>query len=304
MQQGYQRRRAWIISIIAHLLLLVILGISFKFSNYTEEKKSAAAQPIQVHTVSEKTLQQQQRAIAQEKAAKFAAIRAKQRRIAAQKRKAKILAQKRAAAKARAKRLAQQRAAAQAKAKLVAQQQAAAKVKRIAQQKAAAAKAKQIAQQKAAAAARAKQLAQQKKLIAQRKAIQSELQRKSAALLQQMQMQQMQKDAFQVNKVITAHNNAIIDKYKARILSKIAQNWLVPRRRDADLSSKFTVNLAPGGVVLSVSLDKSSGVAALDISAKTAIMKSSPLPVPKDPALFDKFRVLSLTVRPEDVLQG
>jgi colicin import membrane protein len=51
--------------------------------------------------------------------------------------------------------------------------------------------------------------------------------------------------------------------------------------------------------VLNIKLLRSSGDAALDYSARTAVLKSAPLPVPSDPQLFEQFRELRLTVRPE-----
>ncbi|QLH41403.1 MAG: cell envelope integrity protein TolA [Coxiellaceae bacterium] len=49
---------------------------------------------------------------------------------------------------------------------------------------------------------------------------------------------------------------------------------------------------------------RSSGNSALDNSAVSAVFKTSPLPVPTDAELFDKFRELRLTVRPENIVGG
>ncbi|MDH4234089.1 MAG: TonB C-terminal domain-containing protein, partial [Gallionella sp.] len=45
-------------------------------------------------------------------------------------------------------------------------------------------------------------------------------------------------------------------------------------------------------------LEKSSGNAAYDNAVERAILKSDPLPLPPDPALFKEFRVLKLKFRP------
>jgi len=92
-----------------------------------------------------------------------------------------------------------------------------------------------------------------------------------------------------------------IDKYKALILNAIGQRWILPDNVDSTLSSQFRIRLAPDGAVLEVSLMRSSGDPILDRSAQTAIYKASPLPVPNDPATFDLFRDISLTVRPQNV---
>lgn len=91
-----------------------------------------------------------------------------------------------------------------------------------------------------------------------------------------------------------------IDKYRQLITQSIGQNWIVPDNVDKHLSCELIIRVAPGGAVLSVTLAKSSGNPTLDRSAQTAVMKASPLPVPSDSELFNKFRELSLTVRPED----
>lgn len=92
-----------------------------------------------------------------------------------------------------------------------------------------------------------------------------------------------------------------VDKYKALIVNAIGRNWILPENADANLSSQFRIRLAPDGMVLEVSLMRSSGDPLLDRSAQTAIYKASPLPVPTDAETFNLFRDISLTVRPEQV---
>lgn len=92
-----------------------------------------------------------------------------------------------------------------------------------------------------------------------------------------------------------------VDKYKALILNAIGRQWILPDKADRGLSSQFRIRLAPGGAVMEVSLTRSSGDPILDRSAQTAIYKASPLPVPEDPAMFNMFRDINLTVRPEQV---
>lgn len=93
-----------------------------------------------------------------------------------------------------------------------------------------------------------------------------------------------------------------VDKFKSLILNSIAQNWIVPPNVDKGLSCTFEIHLAASGEVLGVKLTRSSGSVVLDRSAMTAIYKASPLPVPKTPDVFALFKVVSLTVRPEAVL--
>ena len=92
-----------------------------------------------------------------------------------------------------------------------------------------------------------------------------------------------------------------INKYKALIVNAIGRNWILPENANSNLSSQFRIRLAPDGMVLEVTLIRSSGDPLLDRSAQTAIYKASPLPVPKEATLFNLFRDISLTVRPEQV---
>ncbi|PJD93669.1 MAG: protein TolA [Legionella sp.] len=97
----------------------------------------------------------------------------------------------------------------------------------------------------------------------------------------------------------SAQMSGEVNKYKALIIQAISQHWILPERVDRNLSSKFRIRLAPDGKVLEVSLISSSGDPVLDRSAQSAIYKASPLPVPTDQAMFNMFRDISLTVRPE-----
>lgn len=92
----------------------------------------------------------------------------------------------------------------------------------------------------------------------------------------------------------------VVDRYKALIINAISQQWILPDQVDNRLSSQFRIRLAPNGTVLDVTLTRSSGDPILDRSAQSAIYKASPLPVPSDPEMFNVFREISLTVRPEN----
>lgn len=120
-----------------------------------------------------------------------------------------------------------------------------------------------------------------------------------------MEKQQLSKDkAASQQAAQSQQNQGEIDKYKAMILQAISSNWMIPEGIDKNISCLLLVKVAPGGVVLDVILLKSSGNAVLDRSAETAVLKSSPLPVPDNSALFDSFREIKLTVRPDDSESG
>lgn len=116
--------------------------------------------------------------------------------------------------------------------------------------------------------------------------------------------QQLSQEQNQLSSTRAQYVDSVVAKYKALITSAIGQHWLIPDTSNKNLSATLDITLAPGGVVLDVKLIKTSGDPALDRSAIAAVYKSSPLPVPADATLFDNFRELNLTVRPENILNA
>ena len=180
---------------------------------------------------------------------------------------------------------------------------------RRAEAKVAAAKRARIREQKRVAILKAqqrrikKQRALEKKHLAQLKQKrQKALRAEQKALQDKLLKQQLSAEKNQLSKASTSQMRGTVNRYKAQILQAIGQNWLVPGGANKQLACIYLIQLAPGGVVLNVKLVHSSGNAALDRSARVAIYKASPLPVPKDAALFDNFRELRLTVSPKTVV--
>lgn len=94
----------------------------------------------------------------------------------------------------------------------------------------------------------------------------------------------------------------IVNKYQALIIQAISERWIVPLQANRKLYCKLTIRTAPGGRVLDVQVTKSSGDPSLDSSARAAVLKASPLPVPPDPEAFETFRKFELKVRPENIM--
>jgi colicin import membrane protein len=92
--------------------------------------------------------------------------------------------------------------------------------------------------------------------------------------------------------------DAMVNEYKAKIVAKIRRNIVKPPDVKDDARAEFRVTLLPDGSVLLTKLIKSSGNPAYDNNVERAILKSSPLPLPPDVALFKRFRVLILNFRP------
>ena len=88
----------------------------------------------------------------------------------------------------------------------------------------------------------------------------------------------------------------VIAEYKAKIMAKIRSRIVLPPNIPDDTVAELDVTLLPGGDILNVKLRKSSGYTAFDNAVERAIFLAKPLPLPPDPALFPKFRDLSLKV--------
>jgi colicin import membrane protein len=92
----------------------------------------------------------------------------------------------------------------------------------------------------------------------------------------------------------------VVGEYQDKIRAKIRRNIVMPPNVPNDAVAIFRVTLLPGGAVLPPRLIKSSGNALYDAAVERAILKSDPLPLPPDAALFNKFRELELKFRPGD----
>lgn len=90
----------------------------------------------------------------------------------------------------------------------------------------------------------------------------------------------------------------VVDEHTGKIISKIRRNIVMPPDVVDDARAEFSVTLLPGGTVLSARLTRSSGNAAYDNAVERAILKSQPLPLPADAALFSRFRELKLVFKP------
>ncbi|MFW0090251.1 MAG: cell envelope integrity protein TolA [Coxiella-like endosymbiont] len=148
-------------------------------------------------------------------------------------------------------------------------------------------------QQKYEVAARKKALAMKKQKQEVLSKRQQQLQKK---LLQQEIAQEKVLAATKAQQMVQLQS--VLNQYKAQIIRAIEQQWIVPTDINNNLSCILLIRLASDGNVLSVETVQSSGDAVLDRSARMAVFKASPLPVPKNTGAFSEFHELRLTVRP------
>ncbi|MBK9703664.1 MAG: cell envelope integrity protein TolA [Betaproteobacteria bacterium] len=86
--------------------------------------------------------------------------------------------------------------------------------------------------------------------------------------------------------------------YVRRIQSKVKGNVTLPPELPGNPEAIFEVVQLPTGEIIEAVLKKSSGVRAYDDAVQRAIVKSSPLPRPERPELFQ--RTLTLKFRPRE----
>ena len=279
-------RLPFILSVFLHLALIVALSIQVVGSGRAAKPKTSAvpkSAPVMATVVSSQSVD--------------AAVARIEQRESLQKRQALSDLQRIQTQSARLKRQqvqAQKRLVAlKAKQQEIAKQ---AKAQALAAEKLQMEKARQAAAQKKALAVKAeqaqlaalKQQAQAKALQTQRETLANQL------LMQQMQAEQSQ---IQQNEINAKLAEAIVE-YTGKISGAIGSYWNKPDVNDQNIKAVLMIDVGPGGVVLGVKLAESSGNAIWDRQAMAAAHKASPLPVPKDPRLFDKFRHLRLTVAP------
>ena len=86
-------------------------------------------------------------------------------------------------------------------------------------------------------------------------------------------------------------------EYVAAIQSKVSRNWRRPPNMDGEFSCIVSVEQDPTGGILNLTVDQCDGGPVVQRSVETAVRKSSPLPPPPDPKLYQ--RNLQFTFRSE-----
>lgn len=135
-----------------------------------------------------------------------------------------------------------------------------------------------------------KALEQEQKQLQQQKATQDQIARAAneANLMASLKAEQAS----------AARNRGLAD-YASKIRGKIKGNMNITGLSiQGNPEAVFKVTQLPSGEVLSVKLSKSSGNRPLDEAIERAILKSSPLPKPDQPGLFQ--RELELKYKPLD----
>ena len=142
--------------------------------------------------------------------------------------------------------------------------------------------------------------AEKKKQLDQRRVAEARerQQREADALKAQAEREQVARAAQQRAAADAAAASRAEADYIRRIQAKIKGNVVLPPELPGNPEAVFEVVQLPTGEIIDAVLRKSSGVRAYDDAVQRAIVKSSPLPRPDRPELFQ--RTLTLKFRPQD----
>jgi colicin import membrane protein len=119
----------------------------------------------------------------------------------------------------------------------------------------------------------------------------------------QADLQRTQREA-DLNAQIAAEERAAaarasgqMNQYVAQITARIERAWIRPVSAQPGINCEVRVTQVPGGTVVNVQVGRCNGDESVRQSIEAAVYRASPLPLPADPALFE--RILVVTFRPE-----
>lgn len=301
------------LALILHVTILALFGISFD-----AEKELVKHKPlpeiIQASILDDETIQQEADRLKANEENKRLRQKQHQKNV-----KNKQLKEQQRLDDLRDKRIVQEQKAKELNKKIIAEETKAKELAKKRQNDAKLEKQKQQKLHKLRVAEAARQAKIKKQKIAEQKRL-DELKKAKEQKLQQQQLaeKKRQQDLKAKEKADAAEKEAIRQKQvaaeKARVESarqatisttaaiqqKVNQRWIKPISSSKGLKCTVRVKLLPSGDVMDATVMQSSGDSIFDRSAENAVLKASPLPVPKDRALFSKhFRTFVFEFKPE-----
>jgi colicin import membrane protein len=119
-------------------------------------------------------------------------------------------------------------------------------------------------------------------------------------LRRELEAEQRQQELEAEERRFAARNSAEMAAYQFAIAQKIRRNWAVPGSAGPETKCSVRVTQLPNGDVVGVNIISCNGDDIVRRSVEAAIRKSSPLPQPENPDLFDRNLTLNLTLERED----
>lgn len=279
---------AIIISLVAHFVMIALLALNYQFSK-VDIKQNKAARQMNATAVNAENVRKQLKNLKQKDIDKKNKEIERLRKIKKQEddSRKKRIEEEDKLIKAKQRRKEEEKKRKQKKADD-------AKKKKTADDKARKKKIALDKKKKADAEKKRKTEVERKRKEAERQKKLAEEKAAQDALEKEME-QQMADEAAALSDAKHQQVMNEVDKYVSLITGKIKRNWIKPEKLGYCI---FRINLAPGGLVLGVSVLE--GDKQHCDSGQRAIYKADPLPVSSDPDVFAELKTIRLTLGEQD----
>ncbi len=287
-QQIRNNPRAAVLAVLAHIVFIAILVLSFTFSrDASKSVKGPELKIINAQAIDEKQIDARINRLRDAKMRKQQKIREqayRQKQASLHEQAQRVEKKKRLVTEKKAEKRRKQEAL-KRKQKKVAEKKRQAQLK-IEQQR-----------QKRLKEEQKRRQVEQKRIKEKERKRQDDLARQEAKMKQKLAADHRQQAAARQQA-----NQREISKYLGLIKNAVTQYWTLPAQEVKGLRCEVKVRIIPNGEVIDVQIIKSSGNLAFDRSVETAVYRAAPLPVPSlDSGLFDKFREVIFSFEPRDI---
>ena len=293
---GILTLRSFLYSLALHGVVITALVANFDAERKPVFKPKPADNIVEAVTVDDQAVEQELQRLRE----------LEQEKQRAMEKKLKDLEEQASAVEKRRKEEEKKKQAAEQKRKEEEKRKSEAEKKRKEEERRIAAERDRIKQEKLEAEAELKRIedenrkaeAEQKRLEEEKRKAEAERQRKEEAERKKAAEEAERKRLAQEQQ---AQDRVTLQNIVAEIYRVVAGNFNktgLPKGLECVLS----VQTVPGGEVISVTINKPSGNEVFDRRAVTAVQKASPLPLPSDPAVFERlrFRKFNFIFKPED----
>ena len=293
---GFLTLRSFLYSLALHAVVITGLVVNFDAERTPVFKPKPAENIVEAVTVDDQAVEQELQRLRE----------LEQEKQRAMEKKLKDLEEQASAVEKRRKEEERKKQAAEQKRKEEEKRKSEAEKKRKEEERRIAAERDRIKQEKLEAEAELKRIEDEnRKAEAEQKRLEEE-KRKAEAERQRIAEEERKKEEEEARRKQLALEQQAQDKITlqnivAEIYRVVAGNFNktgLPKGLECVLS----VQTVPGGEVISVTINKPSGNEVFDRRAVTAVQKASPLPLPSDPAVFERLRLrkFNFIFKPED----
>ena len=283
--------RAFVYSLALHVVVITALVVNFDAERQPVFKPRPQENIVEAVTVDEKAVEEELQRLREQELEKQRAME----------KKLKDLEQQASAVEKKRKEEEKKKQAAERKRKEEENRKAEAERERKEEERRTATERERIKQEKLKAQAELKRIKEKNRRAQAEQARIEEEKRKAEAERKRKEEEKRKKEAEEAQRKQLAQEQQDQDKKTlqnivAEIYQVVTGNFNktgLPKGLECVLS----VQTVPGGEVISVTVNKSSGNEVFDRRAVTALEKASPLPLPADPATLDRLRLRKFNFR-------